>query len=195
MKEIGGIRYPSVTEVLAATGLGPAFDGAPTATLEYARMRGKAVHQAIQWSAEGVLDESSLHPEIEPGFRAYQRFRKEADYEPLLSEVEVVDPTWKYVGHIDQIGWWNPGSGPPRRALIDWKYTDALALLPASYQIAGYARAWAAAHPEAPVAQTLVVQLKRDGTYRIHQVDAKQHDQVFLAALIVFRARMEGGNP
>lgn len=195
MKDIGGILYPSVTEVLGAVGLGWNLNGIPAATLEYARMRGKALHQAVQWDHEGVLDESSLHPDVEPGFRAYQRFRKETHYEPLLSEVEIIEPTWKYLSHIDQIGRWNRDPRHVRRVLLDWKYTDSPDLLAASYQLAGYVRAWTATHPQEPIDQVLVLQLKHDGTYRVHQVDAKKYDQVFLAALIVFRARMEGGNP
>ena len=187
--EVNGVRLPSVTRVLSAVGLSPDYRGVDPAVLERARLRGTALHCAIQYDAEGSLDESSLHEEIRSGFAAYRRFVAEAQHEPIGSELELVHPTWAYVGHPDRVGWINGRT----RTLIDFKHQDSVDFDYVRVQLAGYSLLWAATHPEEPLAQTAVVQLRRDGTYRLHVLDVRPAEQVFLAALVVYRERQRRG--
>lgn len=180
----GANRLPSVTEVLRAAGLTRDFKGVPAHLLEHAQLRGQALHQAIQWHHEGTLDQATLHPEIEPGFRAYQRFLVEMHHKPIASEIELVHPTWNFIGHLDRVGWLGPS-----RVIIDFKYTETPDLVGAAYQIAAYRMLWAACRPQEPISAGYVLQLTLAGRYQPHLLEEAQAEQVFLAALVVFRAR------
>jgi len=176
-----------VTEILAGVGLGPDLSRVKPDVLEWARMRGTALHAAIHYFHKGTLDQDSLHPEWLGGFHAYLRFLKESEHEPVHSEIEVVHPVWKYVGHPDRIGRIRGVAG---LALLDWKATSGFDDEYVRLQLAGYKLAWNARHPETPVNECFGVHLRKDGTYRLYSLtpDAAT-DQLFLAALVVFRAK------
>jgi hypothetical protein len=175
---------PRVTHILETVGLGPDFGGIPPAVLEKARARGSAVHAAIEAHAYGYLEPAMLTPTVAPYFSAYQKFLAESAHEATCSEIEVVHPAWQYVGHPDRIGWLMQ-----RRALLDWKTAETVDVRCATLQLAAYRMAWNAMHPAEPIDLTAVVQFKRDGTYRFHDVNARAVEQVFLAAVTVYRAR------
>lgn len=172
-----------MTEIIQAAQLGPNYSAVPPAILERARLRGAGLHAAIQYDIEGTLDPESLHPEIAPGFAAYRRFRDEAHVEPLLVEVELRHRSWQYVGHADLVAWVGD-----KRTLLDWKYQESVDLDAGTLQLAGYRLAYSALYP-LDALQTALVQVKRDGTYRLHVVDAEAATHEFIACLIVYRAR------
>lgn len=91
---------PRVTEIIAAAGLMPKWNGGdPYAAME----RGTAVHLATAYDDEGDLDEASITPEIWPYIEAYRRFRQESGVHILAIEREVRDETVGYVGHYDRL--------------------------------------------------------------------------------------------
>ena len=180
----GEVSFPRVTEILAAVGLGPDFSTVPPDVLEAARVRGRAVHNAIEAIVYDFLDESALAPDVLTRLDSYRRFVKESGYETVHTEIEVEHPVWRYRGHPDTIGWLLN-----KRTLLDWKNTDAVQLAPASYQLAAYRAAWNAQHPTEPVEALGVVQLKSDGTYRFHEVSAAEAEPVWFAAVTVYRAQ------
>ena len=175
---------PRVSAILDAVGLGPEFSAVPPEILDAARVRGRAVHNAIEAIVYDFLDESALAPDVLVRLDAYRRFVKESRYETLHTEIEVEHPTWRYRGHPDTIGWL-----VGKRALLDWKNTESVQLAPASYQLAAYACAWNAQHPTEPVVALAVVQFKSDGTYRFHEVSAATAEPIWLAAVMVYYAR------
>lgn len=180
---------PRVSEILAATGLGFDQTGIPQARLEYAQLRGTALHRAIQWHHEGVLDESSLHPDVLPGFEAYQRFLKDTGHEPIASEIELVHITYGFMGHPDRVGWLNG-----RRVVIDFKYTDAFDFWPVALQLSAYKLLWEANYPQQLIQGTFALQLSPStGKYQLRVVEAEKYEQDFVAALLVWRAQQRMG--
>lgn len=180
---------PRVSEILQAAGIGFDPTGIPPARLEYAQLRGTALHLAIRYHHEGVLDEATLHPDVRPGFEGYLRFLEDTKHEPLLSELELVHPTYGFMGHPDRVGWLNR-----KRVLLDWKYTDSFQFWPVAFQLAGYRILWNANHPEQPVSGTFAVQLSPStGKYQLRIVEAEKYEQDFLAALVVWRAQQRMG--
>lgn len=175
---------PRVTEVLQAVGLAPDFSAVPPDVLATAQKRGTAVHEAVEALAYAYLDEAAVDPEIAPYLAAYRRFVTESGHEAIASEVEVVHPTWQYVGHLDRVGWLLK-----HRVILDWKSGDTIDLYAAGFQLAAYRLAWNATHPDQPVAGAAVVQLKADATYRYHEIAAVDFEQGFLAAVVVYRAQ------
>lgn len=177
---------PRVTEILADVGLGPDFTGVPVAMLENARLRGQAVHAAIEAIVFGYLDESALAEDVVPRVEAYRRFVKESGYETAHTEREIVSATWRYRGHPDTVGWLLR-----KRVILDWKNSGDVQLGPAGWQLAGYRAAWNEQHPTEPVQALGVVQLKADGTYRFHEVNIAAAEPVWFAAVTVYHARQD----
>lgn len=177
---------PSVTRILEAAGLGPDFSRVPADVLEAARARGTLVHRLIEAHHYGYLDQAEITPQAAPYMSAYLTFVAESGHEPIASEFRVEHAAWRYCGHPDRVGWLCGA-----RVIADWKCTDTLALPPVARQLAGYQLAYNAQHPTEPVSTTVAVQLRSDGTYRLHELDASAAEPVFLAAVTVWWARAE----
>ena len=180
---------PRVTEILQVVGLGFNGDGIPAARLEHARLRGQALHLAIRYHHEGVLDEASLHPDILLGFEAYRRFLKDTGHEPIASEIELIHEAYGFMGHPDRVGWLHG-----KRVILDWKNTDSFDFWPAALQLSAYKLLWEANHPTELIQATFAVQLSPStGKYQLRVVEAEKYQQIFLAALVVFRAKQQMG--
>lgn len=179
-------EWPRVTHILTAVGLGPDFSGVSEADLSAARDRGTAVHAAIEAHAYGYLDEDAVAPAVAPYLSAYRKFLSESGHEPIASEVVVSHPSWRYRGHVDRVGWL---AGV--RTLLDWKSGDSVDLQAAALQVTGYVLAWNARRPAEPVQAAAIVNLRSDGTYRLREVVTAEHEQTFLAAVLVYRAQQE----
>ena len=179
---------PHVTAILSRVGLGPDLSGIAESVLEVARARGTAVHAAIEALTYGYLDREAMDETLNGYVAAYERFLADTGYKPIVAEVEVISAKWEYVGHADGVGWIGQD-----RVLVDWKATAALDTRSVSYQLAVYGIAWREMHPDQPVKKLLAIQLGPKGVYRLHEISNSQAaGQVFLAALIVYRARQNG---
>ncbi|MGH7311367.1 MAG: hypothetical protein ACREK6_22005 [Candidatus Rokuibacteriota bacterium] len=174
--------YPRVTQILCDLGLDPDFSGVPAGVLEAARKRGTAVHEAMEAMTYGFLDNET--PEIAPYLCAARKFLSESGYVPEVAEVQVVNDTWRYRGHLDNLGMLQT-----RRAIVDWKTADSLEIAYASYQLAGYFDAWNTMHPTTPAQAAVAVQLRSDGTYRVWEIDLAAAMPVWRAAVTVHYAR------
>ena len=73
----GGIRVPSVTQIMEAVGMYRGLENIPKFVLKKAAERGHAVHSMIEYHAQGDLDESTIDPELAGYFNAYLLCRKE----------------------------------------------------------------------------------------------------------------------
>lgn len=97
---VGGVRYPSVTEILA-----PMHDKAAInpAILATAAERGKMIHETLEFIDYG--EDVDIHPEIAPYVIAYHRFL--TDYRPRweLIETPLYSPfEGGYCGTVDRCG-------------------------------------------------------------------------------------------
>lgn len=194
------MTLPRTTDILAAVGLAADYSEVPPAILAKAAARGTDVHGAIAEHAAGTL--WGVEPHVKPYLDAYERFLAETGYEPIAmldefrnpafpGEMEIAHPEWQYIGHIDPcaIGWLDG-----ERWLLDWKCV--LQMSPTvAYQLGAYRILWHRHRPAEPIAHSAAVQLRQDGTYRFydpekerHKIGAAEAEQVFLAALTVYRA-------
>jgi hypothetical protein len=178
--------FPSVTEVLQSAGLVRDYRNLD----DRYSLLGTALHETIAWHHAGTLDESSIHPEVKPGFEAYLEWCQMASHRPLYSELELAHPHG-FVGHIDRAG----SVGSVEMALIDWTYSDSPDLRGKRWQLAGYRLLWdyqvennvLTTYP--PASRCYVVALQKDGTPRCHDVTDDFAMTVFNAALIVETAK------
>jgi hypothetical protein len=178
---LNGLRLPSVTQVIDSLGLvsGKQFYGPEDA------QRGQAVHAITQLIDENDLDESSIDPALAGYAASYDRFRRETDWLPYLNECRLFSRQWKFAGTIDRYGVLNGKtvlldikSGPYHR----WH----------DIQLGGYEIMLLENKKDLgvePPESRLILQLKRDGTYRIHQTKTNPSDarSLFIAALSLMR--------
>lgn len=113
----GGIRVPSVTQILEAVGMYKGLENIPKNILKVAAERGHAVHSMIEFHAQGDLDESTIDPELAGYFNAYLKCRK--DHPEIFDkltffEKQVYSKKFNYCGRCDAGG---------ERIRIDFKTT------------------------------------------------------------------------
>jgi len=178
-------ELPRVTDILQAVGLGPDLEAVPADVLLSARDRGTAVHQAIEAMVYGYFDPSTFPPEYAGYLDGFRAFLKDSGYEAKYAEIEVRHEPWRYRGHPDNIGFM-PAQRGPQRALIDFKSGGAAGV---DYQLAGYALAWNHEHLTEPIHTALAVSLRRNGTYRVREIDLGEAGPIWLAAVTVYHAQ------
>lgn len=108
--KIDGVIVPSVTQILSAVGLYD-YDFVSRETLDVAAERGRIVHQYCEWYERGVLDQSSIDPELQGYFDAYLSAKNHGVIPaPDLVEHRVGSKKFNYAGTLDQFfepGWIN----------------------------------------------------------------------------------------
>ena len=162
---VDGVRVPSVTEALGLVGLYD-FSHVPAERLEYARARGQEVHEWLALEDEGFVDLPALlgdeSPEEILGYvQAYLRFKTESGFIPERIEHVVVNETYRYAGALDRTGELNG-----KRVLLELKAVAQVGPA-ASLQTKAYALCLDDPHDR------YALQLKPDGTYRLHSYPLK----------------------
>jgi hypothetical protein len=145
------IRLLSVTDVLKIEGfINPYFFD------EASRVRGSAVHKAVELIERNILNWKTVDPIIQPFVDAYLLFKKETGISIQHSEMSVWNPALNYAGRLDLVG--EMGG----TVLIDLK-TGSMADW-VKYQLAGY---WACL--DCPKAKRYGLELKETGKYNLQQ--------------------------
>lgn len=162
----GGIRVPSVTQILQLSGA-ISYAGIKPDVLAHASWRGTLVHEACELWDQGVdvEDEMEIPAEVLPYFQAWQSFAREFDFVPDLENMEKPRIAnvhgFVYGMKPDAPGWVN---GIP--TIVERKATAAKhaswGLQLAAYE-AGLPRPKGCRNY-----QRLAVQLKPDGTFQPH---------------------------
>jgi hypothetical protein len=168
-----GINIPSVTTILGAVGL-PDLSAIPVTALQWKAELGTMVHLATELDDLGELDDGSLDDRIVPFLEAYRRFKSESGFEIIDMEKVVYDPTLKYAGKLDRFGILNG-----KRTLLDIK-TGVFDPLSVGPQTAAYAKSYGKCNRYA-------LQLKDDGTYKLHRLNNQNDFNIFLSALNIYK--------
>lgn len=174
---LGDAALPSVTGIIKDMGLVHS-----DYFTEYSRDRGTKVHQAIQLHNDGELDEDTLDPVLRPYLTAWQRFKDEAHVTIEASEVRLASEVYRFAGTIDAVG--TIGGTP---AILDIKSGQVQPWT--AIQLAGYHILL-----DQPARKRYAVQLKEDGSYRLHEFKDRQDRGVFLAALTIHQWKGREGN-
>jgi hypothetical protein len=157
---VAGQRVPSVTEALDLAGLVD-FSDVPPDRLEWARARGQDIHGWTAIIDEGYAGDESPPWDITGYVDAYLRFKNESGFAPELIEHVVINETYHYAGQLDRTGKLNG-----KKALVDIKAVAKVG--PAtSLQTKAYALCLDEPH------NRYALQLKPDGTYRLHSYPLK----------------------
>ena len=169
---VSGVRYPSVTQILAPL---VDYSQVPRAVLERARKLGQAVHRMTELFDLDDLDMDDLADELRPYLTAWNKFRAETGFVPETIEKRLYHPALRFAGTPDRSGLINR-----RRAVIDIK--KMLYLGPViGLQLAAYQELFEknGTHVE----DRYALGLRADGTYRLQPYTDKSDWPVFLSLL------------
>lgn len=193
---VDGRAVLSVTAILKLVGLVD-LSRIPADVLEHKRTIGQAVHEATHYLDEDDLVPGSVDPAVQPYLEAYRRFRADKSFTPLYLETRVYHPRWHYAGTFDRLGTVPSAyGGLSRGVLLDLKTGDP-ELACANLQTAGYLEAYLQSPLPLPDVKTIdrwSVQLRADGTYRLHQYTDYRDRSVFLAAVQLANYRTFGAH-
>ena len=167
---VQGVKFPSVTQVIADMGL----YGDTSYFTEHSRQRGKFVHRIIEWYLSGELDESSIDPTIRPYFDAWRKFEADSWYVSDVCEKVMVSDLYRFAGTVDHIGHLNG-----HYCLIDVKTgvaSSATALQTAGYEIL----------VKHPGIKRFNLQLTEDGKYKLTEFKERTDRDIFRAALSLY---------
>lgn len=172
---LGHRRLWSVTEVLSAMRV---VD--PTHYTWAARMRGNAVHIALEHHLNGGLDWETLRPasdaigeDIEPYVRAGVRCLEETGFKPARVELAGYHQFYHYGFRPDLDGFWPDG----QEGLLDWKTGDPNAGW--ELQLGGYNEGVPRLAKNGARRAT-AVQLKKTGKYEMHHQKDYNAGRIFL---------------
>ena len=183
---LDGVVVPSVTQILRGAGMYDHLDMIPPDRLETARLRGVAVHRAIELYTTGRLDWSTVSDEVAGYVDGYSAWVASRAWRPRLVEHRFVHPTYRYAGTLDQDGVSSVGIRD-EEAVVDFK--TMLAFGPASATAARLQLAAYCHHAPKPFKRKrIVLQLLGGGMYREHiypSTTLARDFQVFLSALTV----------
>lgn len=137
--------------------------------------RGTAIHQAIHDMDEGRLSNiDDCDADLRPYVRAYRLFCAWAQPTWCYIEHPVHDAVLGYAGRLDRAGTFGVNG---MTCVLDVKTGGVQSW--AALQLAAYRRCLPAPHTW----NRLVLQLKADGTYALHQYTDRHDEKTFLAAL------------
>lgn len=99
---VNGKIVPSVTQIISAVGLYE-FDYVSRQTLAIAAERGRIVHTYIEWYEQGMLDESSIDPDLIGYFEAWLAMKDAGAVpaNPTAIEQRVYSEKYQYAGTLD----------------------------------------------------------------------------------------------
>ena len=176
---IDGVAVPSVTQVVDVITASERSAINP-AVLAQAARRGTLVHEYTESIDYGIpLEEIEIEPALAGYVQSWLRFKRDWLFTPLHIEKPLYDAEAGYAGRIDRIGTVNG-----RSAIVDIKTTtnfDRMAKIALACQLAGYERLCMDEIISAPYSK-YGVQLKKDGTYTVHDADKIQEKYKFDAA-------------
>lgn len=180
---LGGQELPSVTSIIRDNRLGGDFSAVAPATLEHARQRGTAVHAALHYDDEGMLDETTVDPEVAPYLDAWRRFRAERHVAIVEMERRYADATYRFAGTLDRIA-----VVEGRRVVIDIKSGDVEG---ADLQTAAYAHL--AGEPLSILRWAVQLHPERAVPYTVHPYRNLADWRIFRAALELTHERARRG--
>lgn len=187
--EPSGEELPGVTRALEECGLTD-FSMVPRHILEAAQERGTQVHNALHYLDDGELDRATLTDEMAGYVDAYERFKREMRFEPLLVEKFVHNLAYRWAGRLDRVGLLETKHGGGDLVVVDFK--SGMVVPGHRCQLAAYTSAL----PEPKKYRRMTLELDSDGTYKAHEYDPQSYGNdlnTFHAAVAIWHWKHDHG--
>lgn len=172
---VEGVRVPSVTTILRRLF---DFSMVDPAVLEAKAALGTAVHVACELDDANDLDEGSVHAKVRPYLDGYRLFKLHKCTRVLATEQVIHSPVYGYAGKYDLLNEFDDALW-----LIDWKTPLAISRT-VGLQTAAYAAALPNDLTQGRRPKRAALQLKDDGTYKLHEFNDPSDFPVFAAFAI-----------
>jgi hypothetical protein len=172
---LDGTVLPSVSEAIRDVGLVD-YSGIDQDVLDRKARLGTLVHLACEKFDKGTIKEEGIPGDVSPYYEAYKKFRKDSDFKPRLVEQRmVINLSGLKVGAtLDREGWM---AGSP--VVLDLKCSVEIKRW-VGVQLAAYAIG-AKQYPCPPREpyKRVALQLKKDGTYKVHIFESITDEKAF----------------
>lgn len=182
---LNDIPMNGVSSILKRAGLVD-LSGIPAEVLERARQFGSVVHKVCELYDKKTLDISTVAEPIFPYLEAWQAFIKDLSVEIQEIEMPVYSKRFWYAGTPDRIATMN---GKP--TILDLKSSSSIypsmRLQLAAYQVA---------YEElkgGKIKQRVIVQLMKDGKYKLEPCADESDRDVFICAVQVAKWKRKNG--
>lgn len=166
-----GVRVPSVTQVIGHAGLAD-YSQVPQWMLDYKADIGRAAHKAIELDHDNDLDEETVDPRVLPYVEAFRLFVAQSGFRILYTEQRLYHPRHGYAGTLDIVAL----DAFKRLAIVENKTTAMWFERAVACQTVAYYKAWNATHPTEQARRRYALQLRPDGTYKLHHYDYHADD-------------------
>ena len=153
------------------------FAGIDPAVLSAKAALGTAVHVACELDDANDLVEESVHDSVRPYLEAWRRFKTDKQPEILSCEQRVFHPLHRYAGTLDRCLQFDG-----LRWLVDLK--SSVTIYPS---VGPQTAAYLAAKGDVTITRRAALQLRDDGTYRLHPLNDPNDFGTFLACLAIYR--------
>ena len=160
----GGLKVPSVTQVLARAGLCD-YSFVDAETREYSMKRGTSVHWMTQLEDQGALNYRSVPKSLRGYRKAYKLWKERSGFKPVFIEMQFVS-RFGYAGIIDRFGTLPPAHY--QGTIVDLKTGPVQNWT--RYQLTAYSVVAAGDDPvRAQVFRRIALRLSDDGTYNVRE--------------------------
>lgn len=174
---VGGEEVPSVSELTRFI-TREVYESAPQLAMDRAGSRGTKIHKASE--AIDKYGSAEIEDDIAPYLRAYVRFLK--DFSPEWERIEwPVNNGMLYAGTLDRYG---TLSG--KRAILDIKTAASIGTPTKVLYTAAQNLYRMAIEPEYAVEALYILQLKKDGKYRLIELEIQ--DELALSCIALHQA-------
>jgi hypothetical protein len=172
-----GQRVYSVTQIMKPI-TAAFFAHIPTETLQAKARLGTYVHELCEVYDNGEMgDESEIHPTAMPYFLAYKQFLSDTGFHVVDNEKRLFHPRKNYAGTIDRTGYLDG-----KLILLDIK-TSATMGKHTGIQLAAYSELLISQNNPAMISEMVALQLKPNGTYKLHDYTDPNFIKDFLILL------------
>ena len=161
---VGDREYSSVSSILDAQGLTVWLNRLSPEQREAAAIRGSYVHKACELADSGKLNRATVDPQIAGYLEAYEQWKAQTDFRPVLIEQPLASPPLRYAGTPDRIGYVGE-----RIVIVDLKTGGAYPSV--RLQLAAYGALLA----NVAVPLRWVLYVTKDGKFRLRQFPAEEY--------------------
>ena len=177
---VNGVQIPSVSALMRPlTDL--VYGPIDKEVLKAAQVFGTSVHACTEYDDEGDLDPASVEPEWQPYLDAYRKWR--ADTRPEILHIDDRLGCSKYAGTLDRICRING-----QLWVVDLKTTSAIHPH-VGVQLAAYVAL--AEKFYGGIYRRAALQLRGDGTYKVHEFTSYKDEICFNALLVIYHWKGE----
>lgn len=178
-----GVKVPSVTQILAASGLCD-FSFVAEEIRARSMQRGSSVHWMLQLEDEGKLNYRQVPLSLRPYRKAYLDWKKASGFVPDVIEEQFISH-FGFAGTLDRYGEFPKTEMFPMgsRAVVDFKTGQVQEWV--RYQLAAYSIRIHSHPAMARTVRRIALTLRADGTHKVREfgADSWEHDfSVFIEA-------------